>query len=183
MLYHVSPKGGIKILKPQVSTHKKAYVYATDDLVTALIFGARHDDFDFLISTEGIPNIYECYPDAFEKIFKGKTCWVYECSEKGFMRGVTGWSAELVSENETPVISETAVGDLFERLKEEEAKGTLKIHYFRDDISYKAKISEHVADRLIRFDLLHSFSDDERGKTYYKKLIGALLKAIDGRNL
>ena len=52
MLYHISKIAGLKILKPQVSTHKKAYVYAIENVVTGLLFGAPHDDFDFIISEE-----------------------------------------------------------------------------------------------------------------------------------
>lgn len=67
MLYHVSPNAGMKTLIPHVSTHKKAYVYAVENMVTGLLFGAKQDDFDFVISTDenGIPTVYECYPDAF----------------------------------------------------------------------------------------------------------------------
>ena len=65
MLYHISKIAGLKILKPQVSTHKKAYVYAIENVVTGLLFGAPHDDFDFIISEEnGIPVIMECYPNV-----------------------------------------------------------------------------------------------------------------------
>lgn len=183
-LYHASTQAGIKVLKPSPSTHKKAYVYATDNLVTALLFGAKHDDFDFLITTEGIPNIYECYRGAFKEKFGGKRCYVYGCDGEMFKRGVTGWDAELVSECETPVIFETEVCDLCERLQEEAKRGNLKIHFFSDDGEYKAKISEHIADRLVRFDLLKVFSKkDERGEKYFKKLIAALKRAIDGTNL
>ena len=52
MLYHVSNTGGIKVLKPKISSHKKPYVYAVDNIVTGLHFGAPHDDFDFLIYTD-----------------------------------------------------------------------------------------------------------------------------------
>ena len=62
-------------------------MYAVDNIVTGLIFGAHHDDFDFLIYTEddGKPVICECYPNAFEFIFKGKSCFVYEVNDEGFL--------------------------------------------------------------------------------------------------
>ena len=50
MLYHISKTAGLKILKPHVSTHKKAYVYAIENVVIGLLFGASQDDFDFIIS-------------------------------------------------------------------------------------------------------------------------------------
>lgn len=68
MLYHVSATPGIKVLELRVSTHGKAYVYAIENLITGLLFGAPKDDFDFLISTNesGFPTCYECYPGALE---------------------------------------------------------------------------------------------------------------------
>lgn len=80
MLYHVSDTGGIKVLEPKVSSHGKAYVYAIENLVTGLLFGARWDDFDFILDTNdsGISEVYECYPDAFERIYSGRSCYVYE---------------------------------------------------------------------------------------------------------
>ena len=69
MLYHISKTAGLKKLKPQVSTHKKPYVYAIENVVTGLLFGAPHDDFDFIISEEnGIPVIMEFNKDKFLNI-------------------------------------------------------------------------------------------------------------------
>lgn len=104
MLYHVSSTSGIKILEPRVSSHGKAYVYAIDNLVMALLFGAKHDDFDFLLTEEeGKPTVYECYPNAFEKVYVGKSCAVYELKEDGFLSGMTSWEPELVCENKVEV--------------------------------------------------------------------------------
>ena len=91
MLYHVSPKTGLKTIQPHVSTHKKAYVYAIENMVTGILFGAKQDDFDFIISTDesDTPIIYECYPDAFKKIYQGKSRSVYLVDEKDFQRGLT----------------------------------------------------------------------------------------------
>ena len=52
MLYHVSSKTGLKTIQLHISTHKKAYVYAIENMVTGILFGAKHDDFDFIISTD-----------------------------------------------------------------------------------------------------------------------------------
>lgn len=128
MLYHVSATPGLKVLKPKVSSHKKPYVYAVDNIVTGLLFGASHDDFDLFILTDdnGKPEIYECYPNAFETIYKGKNCYVYELNEEGFLRGMTNWDAELVCESDVPVQNEILVQDLYKRLLEEEACGNIQ---------------------------------------------------------
>lgn len=182
MLYHISKTAGLKILKPQVSTHQKAYVYAIENIVTGLLFGAPHDDFDFIISEEnGIPILMECYPDAFCLIFKGKKCSVYEVSEDGFMHGMTTWSPELVNPNEVSVIREVTVNDLYSRLLDEEAGGNLKIHRYENTAEYKSLISGHIVDRLIRFDAV--YTENEKLKQHYGKIINALKNIMDGHLL
>lgn len=114
MLYHVSSTAGLKVLEPKTSSHGKAYVYAIENMVTGLLFGAKKDDFDFLLDEDecGNPVVYECYPNAFEKIYRGKCCSVYELEETDFKRGVTGWEPELVCDHEVPVQQEIMDGHL-----------------------------------------------------------------------
>lgn len=182
MLYHISKTAGLKTLKPQVSTHKKAYVYAVENMVMGLLFGSPNDDFDFIISEEnGIPVIMECYPDAFRSIFEDKKCSIYEVGEDGFMRGMTSWSPELVSENEVAVIREIPVNDLYSRLLYEAANGNLTIRRYEDTPDYKSLVSEHIVDRLVRFDAV--YTEDERIIKHYGKLIDALKNIMDGHLL
>lgn len=184
MLYHVSSTSGIKILEPRVSSHGKAYVYAIDNLVMALLFGAKHDDFDFLLTEEeGKPTVYECYPNAFEKVYVGKSCAVYELKEDGFLSGMTSWEPELVCENKVEVQREVAVTDLYQRLLYEEKMGNLVINRYSDRMEYKKLISEHIVDRLIRFDALIHLKNDVRFQKYYKKICEALLEVMDGHLL
>ena len=185
MLYHVSATPDIKVLEPRVSTHGKAYVYAIENLVTGLLFGARHDDFDFCISTDetGTPTCYECYPGAFDKIFQGKSCTIYEVLEEGFMHGKTSWSVELVCETEVPVQKSSFIPDLSIHLLEEQKKGNLNIHYFQINTEYKQFISKHIVDRLIRFDALQYAKTDKRFQTHFKGLVDGLLSLMDGHLL
>ncbi len=188
MLYHVSKQSGIKILKPAISTHKKPYVYAIENLVTGLLFGAKVDDFDFIILNDenDRPIVYECYPDAFSLVYKNRGCSVYELEETGFLRGMTSWSPELVSENEVAVQNEIVIPDLYARLLEEEAQGNLVLHRYSEDMEYKARISRQVIDRLIRFeiDLEHCLEwGDERFRKYYGGIIRMLNSAMDGHLL
>lgn len=182
MLYHISKTPGLKVLKPQISTHKKAYVYAIENMVTGLLFGAPKDDFDFILCVQdGVPVVMECYPDAFRQIFEGRSCSVYEVCEDGFERGKTTWSAELVSENEVEVLSESVVENLYARLLEEKAKGNLIVRRYEDTEPYKHMISKHIVDRLIRFDMV--YTDHERLHKHFGKLIAALRSTMDGHLL
>lgn len=182
MLYHVSPTAGLTVLEPHVSTHGQPYVYAVENPVIGLLFGARHDDFDFFISSdEHAPAIYECYPDAFRLKFQGKACSLYEIGEEGFLRGMTSWSAELVNPHEVPVLREIPVPDLHARLLEEAAAGNLIIHRYESTAEYRQMISRHVVDRLIRFNVLDS--EDMRIKTHYARLVEGLKSLMDGHLL
>lgn len=124
MLYHVSRIHDLKVLKPQPSSHGKPYVYAVDNIVIGLLFGARKDDFDFVLTTDKYnrPIIYECYKNAFEIIYKGAACSIYEVDKSGFKKGQTGWDAEYVCENEVEVLKEIVIKDLYARLCDEEKK-------------------------------------------------------------
>lgn len=182
MLYHISKTAGLKTLKPQISTHGKPYVYAVETVVTGLLFGAPHDDFDFIISEEnGVSLIMECYPDAFRRSFQDRKCSIYELGDEGFVRGMTSWDPELVNENEVAVLREISVNDLYARLLEEEAMGNLIIRRFENNADYKHSVSEHIVDRLIRFDAV--YSDDEKIKTHYGKIVDALKNIMDGHLL
>lgn len=187
MLYHVSDQAGLKTLVPHISTHGKAWVYAIDNLVTGLLFGAKQDDFDFIISTdeEDRPEVYECYPDAFQKIYDGKGCSVYEVEEEGFLRNMTSWNPELICETEVAVKNEIVIGDLYERLLKEETLGNLRIHRYEFSMEYRKRISAHIVDRLLRFDvdLTQCAEEDSRFATHYKRIIDALADIMDGHLL
>lgn len=182
MLYHISKTPGLTTLVPHVSTHRKAYVYALENVVLGLLFGAQKDDFDFLIQSENdTAVITECYPDAFRQIYQNKSCSIYEVPEDGFLRGMTSWSPELVCEKEVPVLREIPVPDLYARLLEEEAKGNLILHRYADTTEYKQMISRHIVDRLIRFDMV--YTENSRIRQHYGKLIDALQDCMDGHLL
>ncbi len=172
MLYHTSSKGGIKVLQPHISSHKKPYIYALNNMVTSLIFGANHSDFDFIIDEEnGIPVIFECYPKAFEEIFKGKSCYIYEVHEKGFKNNITGWEPEFVSENPVKTEKEAYISDLYAKLIEEENRGNLKINFYEDTKEYKQIIKEHIEDRLIRFNMLSTAKENPKLMKYFSDII------------
>lgn len=187
MLYHVSPTPGLKVLTPKISTHKKAYVYATDNKVTGILFGAQMDDFDFIISEDeqGIPELYECYPNAFALRYKGRRCSVYTVREDGFLRGVTSWSPELVCETDVEILEETEVSDIYRYLLEEETNHHIRIHRYEKTAAYKAMVAQHIVDRLIRFeiDLKDCQKTDERFAGCYSDLIQALIQVMDGHLL
>lgn len=182
MPYHVSPVPGIKVLEPRVSTHRTPYVYALENRVTALMFGAKKDDFDFIVDEQkGRPCLWECYPQAMEACYRGRECSVYRVGEEGFLRGMTGWEPELVCPNPVAVMGEERIDDLLAALLQAEREGALIIHRYEDTASYRARIAAHVVDRLVRFDLLDT--RDERLWKHYGRIIDLLREAVSGECL
>lgn len=184
MLYHVSNIHGITMLEPRESTHGKKYVYAIENVVTGLLFGAKQDDFDFIIDMDHeITEVYECYPHAFEIKYKNQNCSVYELEDTGFLRGQTGWDAELVCETPVKVCREIFIDDIYTALLNEIEQKNIILHRYRDTLEYKSIISEHIVDRLIRFDMLNSPKLDQRFYKYYGKIIETLKELISGKYL
>ncbi len=187
MLYHVSPIAGLETIHPHESSHKKAYVYATGNFVVGLLFGVKQDDFDFCISTDenGLTTVYECYPDAFRNIYQGKNCSVYVVDDEGFERGSTSWDEELVCAKEVKVQNEIRIVDLYETLIEEESQGNIVIRRYEFNDDYRRKISAHVIDRFIRFDidLNNCLKQDIRFSAHYKGIVEGLLNIMDGHLL
>lgn len=184
MLYHVSPVSGLRELRPQVSTHGRAYVYAAETAAMGLLFGAKQDDLDLLIGLDGgVPTVYECYPGALRAVYQGKRCSVYELCGEGFRRGLTPWEGELCCETAVTVERETVVEDLYRRLLEEERRGALRLHRYAADETYKRLISAHIVDRLIRFDLLDRAEEDPRIRAHFWGIVTALRAVMDGHLL
>jgi len=172
MLYHGSKEQGLRYLEPHVSTHGKSYVYAINNKITAACFGASHDDFDFLMDEiDGVPHLYECYPNSIEKVYEGKSCYIYEVSEEGFIVGKTGWSAELVCEHEVPVINEDYVKDLYALLKEAERQGKCVIHYYSEETKYRDMLKEQLGARIKAFKLTdEQIQNDPRLKRFMEEI-------------
>lgn len=184
MLYHASKTAGLKELTPRVSTHGKAFVYALKNRALALIFGAAHDDLDFIIGERPKgAEIWECYPHAFDLKFEGAACSLYELSEDSFQPHQTPWPPEWVSPQAVKVVSERPVVNLKEELQALEAGGDLVIHRYSQDPAYLKRIAGHVTDRIIRFDLLNAVEEDPRLRTHFGKLTQALKEVVSGHLL
>ncbi|MBR6049940.1 MAG: hypothetical protein IKP68_01905 [Clostridia bacterium] len=174
MLYHASDTKGIKVLEPRASSHGVPYVYAIGDRLTSLLFGAPKDDFDLLIDeVDGVTVIYECYPDALEKIYKGKCCSLYTVSGETFESGVTGWDAELVSRVAVPVVKEEFITDIYRKIKKAAECGECKIHRYSTDPDYLDFLREELAERVRAFGKTDKEMDaDERFRLYHNALLG-----------
>lgn len=154
MLYHASQTPGLTELIPHRSTHKIPYVYAIRTRVTALCFGAPKDDFDLLMDEEkGIPELWECYPGAFQRVYGGKSCSLYAVSEEDFLEGQTGWEPELVCPHAVTVVREEKIPDLFAALRSAADQGLCTLHEYSEDAEYQAMLREELGSRIRSYGL------------------------------
>ena len=153
-LYHISSTPDLKILEPRVSSHGKAYVYATDNLEMALLFGSSksYGDFD---GTYGVcgedrrkPYFYEAYPNAFKRRFEGESCYIYEVDPADFKEGLTSFSAEVVSEKPVKVLKCTKVEDLYAYLLNLIKENKINFKEYSQERQYQEMINNHMRDRF-----------------------------------
>ena len=160
-LYHVSKTPNLKELKPRVSTHGKPYVYATDNVTFALLFGSNcsFGDFDGMygINNEtNVPYFYEAYEGAFKRRFNKQKCYIYEVDPSTFEEGKTSFSGEVVSEVPVKVLGCTKVDDLYSYLIDLGIESKIDIREYEDTDKYKEMIDIHIMDRLVRFNILNN---------------------------
>lgn len=183
MLYHASETENLKVLVPKVSTHGTPYVYATDNLHIALLFGAPMDDFDLVIDlVDGKARVSECYMNAFKGIYENRKCSVYQVEDATFLKDKTGWSAEFVSKEPVQVLKECRVDHLYDALMQQVNNGNILLDVYNNSIEYRRRISNHIVDRLIRFGIL----DNEipaRIQERFPKIIHGLKELISGEYL
>lgn len=173
MLYHASHISGLKVLKPQVSTHGKAYVYAIKSKLMAMLFGAPKDDFDLLIDAEdGKPVLYECYPDAIKKVYSKKSCSLYTLEETGFLDGMTGWEEELVCASPVSVVREDIIEDIYAQLMLAAREGECRIHFFEPSKEYLSFLREELQERVDAFGITEEYrKQDVRFVRYHNRLL------------
>ena len=173
MLYHASQRAGITELVPQISTHGKGYVYALNNRLTALLFGAPKDDFDILMDeSDGKPVIHECYPNALKRIYWGKSCSVYEVCEDGFLSGQTGWDSELVCAHSVPVAAEEKIENLYDEIMDAIRRGACVFHAYSEDAAYRDFLRDELSERICSFGITDAqMNADPRFKLYFDELL------------
>lgn len=85
IVYHGSPNGNIEVLKSHKSTHQKDCIYATDNVVVALLFmGRGNGDLDKRLSNvNGKPELVERRPGVLETLYD-KEGYLYELDGSTF---------------------------------------------------------------------------------------------------
>ena len=154
-VYHGSRIQGLKTIKKNKSTHDKPWVYGTLSKEISIIFiSNKGSDLYYYLSGDGTKNnqvvLVERKENMFKEIFNISGS-LYTLSGKNFVSGKTNWSGEVISEFDENVLCEEHINNVFEKLKELNAKGQLKLYLYPDRPSFIPKDNSDLIPKVIRW--------------------------------
>lgn len=148
-LYHCSPAPGLTVLKPSVSFGKPKQVCLTSSLPMALLYGIKHYEYTYGYTRDGEIYYEEYFPNALEKLYRGKGASLYTCALRADME-TTPIPNEYITPNEVPVEGETVIPDVYEALLEQERLGALRIIRWPDMSEARRKWIEQAEADVIQ---------------------------------
>ncbi len=154
-VYHGSIHQGLKIIKRNKSTHGKSWVYATlSKAISTIFISNRGSDLYYYLSGDGTENNPVLLVERKEGIFKdifNVSGSLYTLSGKNFISGKTGWSAEVISEFDENVIHEEHIDNVFEKLKQLNDMGELKLYLYPNRPPFLPKDNSDLIPKVIRW--------------------------------
>ena len=162
IVYHGSMKTDMKTVPPHKCKHEKAYVYATDKIAIAVVFGVKRkgENIAFRFNRFGKVFIDEFYENGFEDRFKGRKCYIYKLPKEKFSKKTEFF--EVVSEQEVDVLDCMIIDDSAQFLLEQEKLGKVKIGRYKNFSDKKKKQVQNELEKAIRpYINLPLFSDAE----------------------
>ena len=154
-VYHGSIHQGLKIIKRNKSTHGKPWVYATlSKAISTIFISHKGSDLYYYLRGDGTENnqviLVERKENMFKNIFNVSGS-LYTLNGKNFISGKTGWSAEVVSEFDENVLHEEHIDNVFEKLKELNNNGELKLYLYPNRPSFLPKDNSDLVPKVIRW--------------------------------
>ena len=169
--YHGSKTSGIKTLYPNMSIHGEKYVYLTTEREVALIYTVNaiesfyekrnlekpnkfHPWYSYGFS-KGKLQIVEYYKNAFEDTYKGKSGYLYKCSEPvNDISNKTNVFCAVTTKEDIEVLDEMYIDDIFIELLKLESEGFIEIRRYEDwTVKQISEIEKSIKDTINHFDL------------------------------
>lgn len=135
ILYRGCKESGIKVMEPRLVNHDKPYVYATNDLVEAVIYSVKGGNFNYTNIYGYDDNNKRCLierkKDCLETIFNVPGRY-YLLDDKNFKKHneIGVGDNEYVSEKPVKVIEEINIPNVWEFLNEKQEQGIIKIYRY-----------------------------------------------------
>lgn len=182
-VYHSSTIRDIKIFKPTISSHGKAYVYACKDpVMSALFLSGIGGDFTCKVGRDPETNqvfLCERFQGAIELRYKNKKGSLYTLSNESFLENKTPWQEEVVSEKALVPLEEIYIDDAKTYLKSLEKKGLLKIYEYPNRPSSMHDGDEDLIMRGVKWTRVHGQRILDQIKRYHPHLLDKVLNALE----
>ena len=134
-VYHGSSIPNLKYIEPNQGTHMKKWVYATPSKAIATIFlSSKGSDLFYSLSGNGIEypiELVERKASMFKSIFNCDG-YIYKLDASNFKSGLTGWSAEVVSDKEEKVLECEYIENVYDELIKLNKEEKIKLYLFPD---------------------------------------------------
>lgn len=138
-VYHGSNISRLKVIEKRKSTHQKEWVYATPSKALAVIFMGRGSDLYYFLGGRGTEEspivLVERKPNMFKEIFDLPGS-LYYLDSKNFLSNKTGWSAEVVSNQNEQVIKEEYIDNVYDKLIELSNDNNFKLYLYPNRPEY-----------------------------------------------
>lgn len=138
-VYHGSNISNLKMIKRNKSTHNKNWVYGTYSKAISTIFvGSNGNDLYYNLSGNGIDSpieLVERKQGMFNKIFNISGS-IYKLDSKNFKSNMTGWSPEVVSDQDEKVLGEERINNVMDELIKLDKLKKIKLYFYPDRPNY-----------------------------------------------
>ena len=133
-VYHGSYKTKLKVIRPNVSTHMKKWVYATPSFAIATIFlSNKGNDLYYYLggskTKEETIILVGRKKDMFKDIFNISGS-IYKLNSKNFRENQTDWSMEVVSDKDEEIVEEYFIDNVYNELIKLDKQGELKLFFY-----------------------------------------------------
>lgn len=155
-VYHGSSKSNLKVIKPNVSTHMKNWVYATPSFAVATIFlSNKGNDLYYYLGGFGTKDspiiLVERKKDMFKEIFNVSGT-IYKLNSENFLENQTGWSMEVVSNKHEEVVEEYTIDDVYNELIKLDKQGELKLYLYPDRPNFIPSDNSDLISKVKRWE-------------------------------
>ncbi len=183
IVYHASPKQGLKILEPKESTFPDKLVYACEDKVmTAFFLGRTLGDFSCSIkrqSKTGLPAICERFNGGLELRYDHPASIYWLDGSTFYKRGGPYWREEVVSEKAVVPIKEEKITNAKDYLLELAKEGKIILARYPEKISGFKEDDEDLVDKAVKFIRMGKKDLLKEIKPYHPHLINRILKKLN----
>ena len=153
VVYHGSSNSNLEIIKSHKSTHKLDCIYATDNIVVALLFICdSNGDLDTRVSSvNGKLELVERREGVLKSLYD-RDGYIYVLDGSTFSHYDYLWSKEVISfEKELKPVEKIYIKNVLDSIFEEEKKGNIKIYRYPDRPKDVPLDNSDLIDKFIGF--------------------------------